>query len=63
MLGEGGTPLSKLLAAIREYQAREIDPRDDDLKRLRDRIDALKAELAIYSTRDTPEPQSGGGNI
>jgi hypothetical protein len=44
MLGEGGTALSKLLEAIREFQARK--DRRVDLKGLRDVIDALKAQLA-----------------
>ncbi len=44
MLGEGGTPLSRLLAAIREFQAR--DDRRVDLKGLRAGIDALEAEFA-----------------
>ena len=45
MLGEGGTPLEKLLAAIRKYQAREVDPRDDDLKLLRSGMDGLEGEF------------------
>src|SRR5467141_589016 len=44
MLGEGGTPLSRLLLAIREFQARE--DRRVDLKGLRAGIDALEAEFA-----------------
>ena len=53
MLGEGGTPLDKVLAAIREFQAREVDPSEgeDDLKLLRSIIDALKAELAAQTAR------------
>ena len=43
MLGEGGTPLDKLLEAIREFQARE--DRSVDLKGLREVIDALKYHL------------------
>jgi hypothetical protein len=45
MLGEGGTPLSKLMAAIREFQARE--DRSFDNQELRVVIDALKHELAL----------------
>jgi hypothetical protein len=45
MLGEGGTPLSKLLEAIREFQARE--DRRVDLKGLRAVIDGLNDELAF----------------
>src|SRR5260370_32422924 len=44
MQGEGGTALSRLLAAIREFQAR--DDRRVDLKGLRAGIDALEAEFA-----------------
>jgi len=43
MLGEGGTPLSKLIAAIREFQARE--DRSFDNKELRAGIDALEGEF------------------
>jgi hypothetical protein len=59
MLGEGGTPLDKLLAAIGEYRAREVDPMDDDLKLLRSIIDALKAELVALETTQ-PVPARGG---
>ena len=45
MLGEGGTPLSKLMAAIREFEAREDRP--FDVRELRAAIDALKLELAL----------------
>ena len=44
MLGEGGTPLAKLLAAIREFQAREerrVDPRE-----FRVAIDVLEGEFS-----------------
>jgi len=53
MLGEGGTPLEKVLTAIREYQAREVDPSEGeaDLKLLRSIIDALKAELSAQTAR------------
>jgi hypothetical protein len=44
MAGEGGTPLSKLLAAIHEFQAR--DERRVDAKGLRAGIDALEMEFA-----------------
>ncbi|HLQ17271.1 MAG TPA: hypothetical protein VK256_15605 [Candidatus Eisenbacteria bacterium] len=42
-----------MLTAIREYRAREVDPSEseDDLKRLRSIIDALKAELATQTAR------------
>ena len=44
MLGEGGTPLSRLLGAVREFQAREerqVDPRE-----LRIVIDVLEGEFS-----------------
>src|SRR3989475_13090580 len=44
MLGEGGSPLSKLQAAVRQFQARDdrrVDPKD-----LRSVIDALEREFA-----------------
>jgi hypothetical protein len=44
MLGEGGTPLSKLQVAVREFQARE--DRRVDAKGLRAVIDALEGEFA-----------------
>ncbi len=44
MAGEGGTPLSKLLAAIHEFQAR--DERRVDARGLRAGIDALEMEFA-----------------
>jgi hypothetical protein len=44
MLGEGGTPLSHLEAAVREFQARE--DRRVDPKGLRAVIDALECEFA-----------------
>src|SRR4030081_311814 len=43
MLGDGGTPLSKLQAAVREVQAREV--RQVDNKELRIVIDALEGEF------------------
>src|SRR3979411_2253739 len=43
MLGEGGTPLSKLQAAVREFQAREV--RQVDNKELRVVIDTLEGEF------------------
>jgi hypothetical protein len=62
MLGEGGTPLSKLLAAIRDFQAR--DERRVDPKGLREAIDALEGEFA---TEAREIQKSGdhmvGGNI
>src|SRR6202521_3322844 len=52
MLGEGGTPLSHLQAAIREFQAR--DDRRVNLKGLRAAIDALECEFAV-ETRSCQE--------
>src|ERR1700682_5227795 len=51
MLGEGGTPLEKLLAAIREFQARELDPSEDDLPRLRAGMDGLEKEFSAMARR------------
>src|SRR3981189_3497154 len=51
MLGEGGTPREKLLAAIREYQARELDPLEDDLERLRSGMDGLEGEFSAMARR------------
>jgi hypothetical protein len=45
MLGEGGTPLSKLKAAVREFQAREERPVDN--KEFRELIDTLEGEFSI----------------
>ena len=45
MSGVGGAPLLKLMAAIREFQAREEG--SFHKKELRALIDALKQELAI----------------
>src|SRR3982074_2132690 len=59
MLGEGGTPLEKLLAAIREYQAREVDPADDNLVRLRGGIDGLEGEFSAMARRG----QQRGGHL
>src|SRR5450759_48799 len=44
MLGEGGTPLSKLQVAVREFQARE--DRRVDAQGLRAVLDALEGEFA-----------------
>jgi len=57
MLGEGGTPLSKLLDAIREFQARE--DRRGDLKSLRVGIDALEGEFSV----ETRASQLSGDNL
>jgi hypothetical protein len=51
MLGEGGTPLEKLLAAIRDYQARDLDPGEDDLQRLRAGMDGLESEFSAMARR------------
>ena len=49
MLGEGGTPLSELKAAVREFQTRA--DRRIDLKDLRGVIDALELEFAVEARR------------
>jgi hypothetical protein len=51
MQGEGGTPLSKLEAAVREFQAREVEPSDEDPKRMRALMDALEAEFSSMVRR------------
>ena len=51
MLGEGGSPLDKLLGAIREFQARELDPLEDDLVRLRAGMDGLESEFSAMARR------------
>ena len=49
MLAEGGTPLSKLMAAIRKFQACEDRPIDN--KGLRVAIDALEGEFCSDARR------------
>src|ERR1700674_4847831 len=44
MLGEGGTPLSRLRAAVREFQARE--DRQVDLAEFREVIDGLEGDFS-----------------
>src|ERR1700682_3446204 len=51
MLGRGGTPLDEVLAAIRKYQTREVDPMDDALKSLRAGIDGLESEFSGMARR------------
>ena len=51
MLGEGGTSLSKLQAAVREYQARQLDPSDDDPQALRALMDGLELEFSAMVRR------------
>jgi hypothetical protein len=51
MLGEGGTPLEELRQAIRKYQAREVDPREDDLQSLRAGMDGLESEFSAMAER------------
>jgi hypothetical protein len=60
MLGEGGTDLQKLQAAVREFQDREerrVDPRD-----LRAVIDALEVEFAaeVRATQQTGDHLADG---
>ena len=57
MLGEGGTPLSRLQAAVREFQARE--ERRVDPKTLRGVIDALEGEFAA----EVREAQMSGDHL
>ena len=60
MLGEGGTALSKLNAAIREFQA--DDERDLDPKGLRQSIDSLEGTFAADTRRcqETGAYRAGG---
>src|SRR5712664_3479317 len=50
MSGEGGTPLSKLEAAVRAFQASR-DSTDDDPRRMRALIDALELEFCAMVRR------------
>ena len=62
MLGEGGTPLEKLEAALREFQARE--DRQVDNARLRAVIDGLEGELSANARRSQKNGEHlAGGNI
>ncbi|HYT11834.1 MAG TPA: DUF222 domain-containing protein, partial [Candidatus Nitrosopolaris sp.] len=56
-MGEGGTPLSRLQAAVREFQARE--ERRVDPKTLRGVIDALEGEFAA----EVREAQMSGDHL
>src|ERR1700687_4639856 len=51
MLGEGGTPLDEVLAAIRKYLDRELDPSEDDLPRLRAGMDGLEKDFSAMARR------------
>jgi hypothetical protein len=51
MLGEGGTPLDEVLAAIRKYLDREVDPSEDDLPRLRAGMDGLEKDFSAMARR------------
>src|ERR1700687_1363112 len=51
MLGEGGTPLSELLAAIRKFQVRDLDPENDDLQSFRAGMDGLELEFSAMARR------------
>src|ERR1700694_451305 len=62
MLGEGGTPLEKLEAALREIQARE--DRQVDSARLRAVIDGLEGEFSTNARRSQKNGEHlVGGNI
>jgi len=62
MLGEGGTPLEKLEAALREFQARE--DRQVDSARLRAVIDGLEGEFSTNARRSQKNGEHlVGGNI
>src|SRR5712691_3455859 len=51
MLGEGGTPLSELEAAIRKFHACDPQQKDDDPKRMRAAIDVLEGEFSSMVKR------------
>src|SRR3979409_2248364 len=51
MLGEGGTPLDEVLAAIRKYLDRKLDPSEDDLPRLRAGMDGLEKDFSAMARR------------
>src|SRR5712691_5657969 len=51
MLGEGGTPLSELEAAIRKFHACDPQQKDEDPKRMRSVIDALELEFSSMVKR------------
>src|SRR5471032_2212651 len=51
MSGVGGTALSKLEQALRDFQRREPDPNDDDPKRLRAVVDGLEFEFSSMARR------------
>src|SRR6202165_1671432 len=51
MWGEGGPPLDTVLAAILENQARELDPSEDNLPRLRAGMDGLESEFSAMARR------------
>ena len=62
MLGEGGTPLEKLEAALREFQARE--DRQVDNARLRAVIDGLEGEFSVNARNSQKSGEHlVGGNI
>jgi hypothetical protein len=62
MLGEGGTPLEKLEAALREFQARE--DRQVDNTRLRAVIDGLEGEFSANARSSLKNGEHlAGGNI
>ena len=45
------TPLDELLEAIRKYQARDLDPENDDLARLRAGMDGIESEFSAMARR------------
>src|SRR5260370_21161109 len=61
MQGEGGTSLSKLEAAIREFLARD-ERRGIDLKRYRGMVDALDGDFAAEAAEAQKhgDPRIGG---
>jgi hypothetical protein len=49
-----------LRQAIRQYQARELDPGEDDLQSLRASIDGLESEFSAMARRVRTTSSSGG---
>jgi hypothetical protein len=63
-MGCGGGELAELEAAVRKFQARELDPSDNDPKRIRIVIDALEGEFSSSVRRAQKRGDHlVGGNI
>src|ERR1700737_1403525 len=62
MTGEGGTALPELESAVHRFQHRELEPSDDDPKRMRALIDAMELEFSAMVRRgkERGDPLVGG---